>query len=351
MTQLRNAVGKSREWWGLVHVVQGPGIYDTAKMMEDIGFDGLTALQIYAPPFAPLAVAAAATKRARIATGIAVAATRSPLETAMLSMDMDRISNGRFILGLGTGVLSVNMGSYGLPEFKMVAHLRDTVKAVRHIVKGAHKGLEPYEGTYFKADFKELMQTAPPVREAIPIWIAALRDKVLQTALELADGLMLHALWSPGYSSAMVPTITESLRKYGRKREDIEINAWPWVAINNDQRMALDDARPTVAAYAGIKAYENFFEARGFLKEARICQEAEQNHGNVLPILNKVPDEMVKAFCACGSIEQVLEQLEPYWDAADSICPMTPYRHLSMEKMMFYGQGIFQLVAAAKQLK
>ena len=76
----------------------------------------------------------------------------------------DRISQGRFILGLGTGVLSVNMGSYGLPEYKMVAHLRDTVSAVRHIVAGAHKGLEPYNGTYFKADFKELMVTPPPVR-------------------------------------------------------------------------------------------------------------------------------------------------------------------------------------------
>ena len=131
--------------------------------------------------------------------------------------------------------------------------------------------------------------------------------------------------------------------------QDIEINAWPWVAINNDRRQALDDSRPTVAAYAGIKAYESFFEARGFLAEAKICQQAEQNHGDVRSILHQVPDEMVKAFVACGSIDEVLEQLEPYWKTADSLCPMTPYRHLSPEKLYFYGAGLLQLVAAAKR--
>ena len=349
MTQAQNAVGKPREWWGLVHVAQGAAIYDTAKHMESIGFDGVTALQIYAPPFVPLAVAAVATHRVRIATGIAVAATRSPLETAMLAMDLDRVSQGRFILGLGTGVLSVNMGSYGLPEYKLVAHLKDTVGAVRHIVSGAHKGLAPYAGTHFKADFKETMLTPPPARERIPIWIAALRDRVLQLGLEVADGLMLHALWSPGYTADMGPAINASLQKYRRSRQDIEINAWPWVAINNDLRQGLDDSRPTVAAYAGIKAYEDFFEARGFLKEARICQQAEQNHSDVTSILHLVPDEMVQAFVACGSIDEVLEQLEPYWTTADSLCPMTPYRQLSTEKLYFYGGGVLQLVAAAKK--
>jgi alkanesulfonate monooxygenase SsuD/methylene tetrahydromethanopterin reductase-like flavin-dependent oxidoreductase (luciferase family) len=349
MVSAYNAVGKPREWWGLVHIVQGAAIGDTAKHMEAIGFDGVTALQIYAPPFVPLAVAAAATQRLRVATGIAVAATRSPLETAMLSMDLDRVSQGRFILGLGTGVLSVNRESYGLSDYKLVAHLRDTVAAVRHIVSGAHKGLKPYQGAYFKADFREMMLTPPPVREHIPIWIAALRDRVLQLGLEVADGLMLHALWSAGYAADMAPAIEKSLRKYGRDRRDIEINAWPWVAVNDDLRQALDDSRPTVAAYAGIKAYEDFFAARGFEKEARICQQGEQDHGNVQSILHQVPDEMVKAFVACGSLEQVLEQLEPYWTTADSLCPMTPYRHLSSEKLAFYGGGLFQLVAAAKK--
>jgi hypothetical protein len=65
--------------------------------------------------------------------------------------------------------------------------------------------------------------------------------------------------------------------------------------------------------------------------------------------MHHVPDEMVLEFVACGSVEQVLEQLEPYWSAVDSLCPMAPYRHFTMEQHMFYGAGIHKLVAAAKR--
>jgi alkanesulfonate monooxygenase SsuD/methylene tetrahydromethanopterin reductase-like flavin-dependent oxidoreductase (luciferase family) len=347
MATSTNAVGGERKYWGLVPTIPGPALSDYARRLEDIGFEGATALQIYGPPFPTLAVAGAATTRLKVATGIAVASTRSPFETAMIAMDVDRITQGRFILGLGTGLSSVNVGAYGVPDYKLVAHLRDTVGAVRHIVANAHKGLTPYDGTYFKADFKEVMLTAPPARENLPIWIAALRDRVTQLALETADGLMLHALWSPSYSVSQGPMIAASLKKYGRQRGDIEVNAWPWVAVNDDQRQAIDDARPTVAGYAGIKEYEGFFEACGYGKEARLCQQGDQ--ANSLAIMHHVPDEMVKTFVACGNPDQVLEQLEPYWTVADSLCPMAPYRHFTQEQHMFYGAGVQRLVAAAKR--
>lgn len=68
-----------------------------------------------------------------------------------------------------------------------------------------------------------------------------------------------------------------------------------------------------------------------------------------MSIVHHVPDAMVKAFVSCGSVDQMLEQLEPYWTVADTMTVMTPYRELTMEKMMFYGHGLFQLVAAAKR--
>ena len=68
-----------------------------------------------------------------------------------------------------------------------------TVGVVRYIIANAHKGLNPIDGEYFKADFEEMMLTAPPVRDAIPIWIAALQDKMTELALEIGDGLMVHA--------------------------------------------------------------------------------------------------------------------------------------------------------------
>src|SRR3546814_4390339 len=90
------------------------------------------------------------------------------------------------------------------------------------------------------------------VRDHIPIWIAALQEKMTDLAIEIGDGLMVHALWSANYTAKVQKPIFEAaLKKHSRKREDFEINAWPWIAINNDKQQAINDARPTVAAYAG----------------------------------------------------------------------------------------------------
>jgi alkanesulfonate monooxygenase SsuD/methylene tetrahydromethanopterin reductase-like flavin-dependent oxidoreductase (luciferase family) len=345
----RNAVEGERSFWGVLPVIRGSEILDAAKLMEDAGFDGVFAEQIYGPPFLPLAAAAAATTRLKIGTGIAIAAARSPFETATAALDLDRISDGRFVLGLGSSLSSCTVNLFGAPDYKLLTHLRDTVAAVRHIIAGAHTGLEPYHGVYFQADFKEMIPAAAPVRVVIPIWIAALRNKMTDVALEIGDGVMVHALWSATYTSqVMAPFIRESLAKHGRQRSEIEINAWPWVAINDDRQQAIDDSRATLAAYAGIRPYEPFFEAQGFGEQARLCQEAWEHHSDVVSVVQHVPDEMVTAFIACGSIEQVQQELEPFWEVVDSLCPMTPYRELSPEKLHLYSSAVNRLVAAAK---
>ena len=155
MSHAKNAVGAAREYWGVIPVMPGQQLLETAKLMEDIGYTGAFSYQVFGPPFIPLAVAAAATSRLKVASGIAIAGTRSPFETAMAAIDLDRISGGRFILGLGSSAPVWTQDIFGVPEYKPIAHLRDTVAAIRHIVAGAHKGLEPYDGTYFKAGFKE----------------------------------------------------------------------------------------------------------------------------------------------------------------------------------------------------
>jgi hypothetical protein len=71
-------------------------------------------------------------------------------------------------------------------------------------------------------------------------------------------------------------------------------------------------------------------------------------HGDVSSVINNVSDAMVEALVACGSVEEVLERIEPYWDVVDSLCPMTPYRDLTMEQMTTYNAALYTLVATAK---
>ena len=349
MPKLTNACGEDRRWWGVMPILPAPVMGGIAKQMEAVGFEGCFSLQIYGPPFVPMAAVAAMTDTLKVSTGIAVAGTRSPVETAFAAMELDTISGGRFVLGLGTSLHSAVCGIYGEPKRKLLTHLREVVKVVRYVNANAHKGMEPVHGEYFNAEWTEMMLTAPPVREEIPIWIAALKDKLTSMALEIGDGLMVHALWTVDYTVAKKNFIEAELARFGRKRSDVEVNAWPWIAINDDKQQAINDSRATVAAYVGYKEYEAFFDAIGFGDEARACQLAGGEHGDVSSVIKNVSDEMVEAFVKCGPVDEVLEKIEPFWDVVDWLCPMTPYRDLTMEQLTMYNGGLYQMVAEAKR--
>lgn len=349
MPSLTNARGEDRRWWGVMPILPAPVMKGIAHQMEAVGFEGCFSLQIYGPPFVPMAAVAAVTETLKVSTGIAVAGTRSPVETAFAAIELDTISQGRFVLGLGTSLHSAVCGIYGEPKRKLLSHLREVVKVVRYVNANAHKGMEPVHGEYFNAEWTEMMLTAPPVREEIPIWIAALKDKLTSLALEIGDGLMVHALWTVDYTVAKKQFIEAELTRFGRKRSDVEVNAWPWIAINDDKQQAINDSRATVAAYVGYKEYEAFFDAIGFGDEARACQLAGGEHGDVSSVIANVSDDMVEAFVKCGPIDEVLEKIEPFWDVVDSLCPMTPYRDLTMEQLTMYNGGLYQMVAEAKR--
>lgn len=342
----KNAVGEDRRYWGVIPPLPAPFLVEIAKGAEAAGMEGLFAVQVYGPPFIPLAAAAAVTDRIKVATGIAIAGARSPFETATAAMDLDHISMGRAVLGLGTSISSWTTGVFGAPEYKPLTHLRDTVGAVRHIIASAgQEHIEPYDGVYYKADFKELQPMTPPVRPAIPIWLAALREKLVRMGAEIGDGVIGHPMWSVEWTiEQMKPAIEDQLKISGRNRKDIEVSIWPWVAPNPNEAEAIDDARPTIAFYAGAAQYQSFFAAHGFEKEALACQEAVRN-ATYLEGARHVPDEMVRTFVAIGDLDKVRTRVEPVWQLADSVCFCPPSYNMTPEKMMYYQGQIAALIA------
>jgi probable F420-dependent oxidoreductase len=333
----------SRRYWAFLSAMPAPALAAAAQQAEAQGLAGIFAAQVYGPPWIPLAAAAAVTERIELASGIAIAAARSPFETAMAAIDLDRLSGGRFTLGLGASVLAWSRGIFGAPEHKPLAHLRETVEAVRHIVAGAHKGLEPFEGQYYQAHFSHLQPAAPPLREEIPIWIAALRGPAVRLAAEIADGVMGHPIWSIDWAVEHIqPDLKAGLARAGRKREDVELNLWLWCAPNDDEAEAIEDARVTVAFYAGMKQYESFFEAHGFGNEARRMQEFVQQR-DVASHARLLPDEMVRTFVVCGRYDSVRERVERAWTVADSLVLLPPVYGLPLEKLARYAGTIAKL--------
>jgi len=342
-----NAVGKARAFWSVLPVLPAPELTAVAQQLESLGFEGVFSAQVYGPPFIPLAAASTVTSKLKLGTGIAIAAARSPMETAMAALDLDRISQGRLTLGLGSSISSWTSGIFGTPEIKPISHLRDTIAAIRHIEAGAHLGLKPYEGTYFKASFEAMIQQPPPFRPKIPIILGALRETMVRLAAEIADGVTGHPMWSIDWTvNHMMPIYNAELAKHDRDRRDMTVSIWPWVAINDDKAQAIEDARSSVAYYASARQYESFFEQNGYLEQALACQAGIERNRDIMTFKDNVTDEMVETFVASGTMEEVSARLEPLWAVADHLCPTPPLWNLPPETVQAYSERIGMFVAS-----
>ncbi len=334
-------MSETRKYWGVVSPLPAPLLSQQAQQAEAMGLEGLFAPQVYGPPFIPLAAAAMATSRVKLASGVALAFARSPFETAMAAMDLDAISGGRFILGLGPSVRSWSEGFFGMPYDPPLGRLREVVDIVRRVVAASHTGeLREYRGRFYTLDFRDFQPLRQPVRPRIPIWIAALRGPLVRLGAEIADGVMGHPIWSVRWATTRIPEdLKAGLAKAGRTRSDIHVNIWQWVAPNPDPREAVQDAKATVAFYAGVAQYEEYFAAHGFREEARRLQAGVQR-GDYLSVAHLVPDEMAETFVVCGTPDQVRKRLEPVWEVADSVCYVPPSYGLDPGKLLRYAAAI-----------
>jgi probable F420-dependent oxidoreductase len=334
----------SRHWAVLAPIESGTTLTAQAQQVEAAGLAGIFAPQLYSSPFMTLGHCAAVTERVQLGSGVAIADTRSPFETAMTAIDLDRLSDGRFVLGLGTSTRVLLEDVYGVPAFdKPLARLRETVELIRVIVAGADNGkLERFDGVYHRHDWSQFQGAlVPSVRARIPIWIAAAQPRLTRLVGEIADGFISHPIHSTRWTrERALPALQEGLGNAGRARDDIHWNAWYYVAVNPDRSEALEDARATVAFYAQFEQYERMFAAHGFEKEARACQDAARRKEYATAGAAAVTDEMAESFVILGTPDECRARLEEVWDVADSFCLVPPAYALPLDKSMAYAAAI-----------
>jgi probable F420-dependent oxidoreductase len=333
----------SRQWALLTPLVPGEMLTAQAQQIEALGMAGIFVPEIFSSPFMGLGYCAAATQQVKLASGIANAFASSPFEIAMTAMDLDRVSGGRLVLGLGPSIRAWSEGFYGMPGYgKPVEHIRETIELIRLIMAKSHTGeLDKFEGKYHRHDWSTwLGPFAPPIRERIPIWLAANQKGLTRLAGEMCEGFIDHPIHGPQWILTQGrDALAEGLAKAGRDRRDIHWSAWFWVAVNNDRMEALNDARATVAFYAGMKQYEPMFTTMGFGREAQACSDALERK-DMPAWVGAITDDMAETFVILGPADECRKRVEEVWDVADSFCLCPPLGGLPPEKIMFYVGGI-----------
>jgi F420-dependent oxidoreductase-like protein len=291
-----------------------PGAAEAIAEADRLGFDSLWTAEAYGSDcLTPLAWWGAQTERMRLGTAIAQISARTPAATAMAAMTMDHLSGGRFVLGLGVSGPQVVEGWYGQSFAKPLARTREYIEILRAI--WARKEPVVFEGEHYQLPLpgtelgKPLKSIVRPLREDIPIYLAAEGPKNIALATQLCQGWL--ALF---YSPHSADLYADALADAG---DDFEVVATVPLIVHDDVDAAADMIRPMYALYfGGMGAREVNFHANvpirmGYGDAVEKIQDAYLN-GRKDEAAAAVPTELIEQLALIGPADKIRSDLEAW---------------------------------------
>jgi probable F420-dependent oxidoreductase len=319
---------------------------DAAVAAEGGGFDSVWTSELTRTSLIPATALALATSRVEVGSAVALAFVRSPLITALSALDIDDISGGRFVLGLGSGVRRLNEDWHAADFEKPAPRLRETVELVRRFIGEAQKGEEiSYEGNYVRVRVRGFERPFPQKRNEIPIYIASVGPVMTKLAGEIADGWIAHELGSPGYlKDYTLPQLEKGLARGGRSRSDLTVMVSAVCVPHSDSKEAKRRAAGLVAFYATVRTYSDFFNAHGFGEQAVEIQKRFRE-GDIDKTIAACPPEMVDALTLSGTPDEIRTRMGEYEGLADVVKLSPPTHFVPAEVTREAQQGILEMFA------
>ena len=307
------------------------GMERTARAAEEIGFDGLWASETKHDSFLPLAIAASNTGTMRLGNSVAIAFSRSPMVTAQLAWDLQELSGGRFILGLGTQVRAHVERRFSMPFDRPAARLADYIRALRAIWEAFEgDGRLDYRGEFYKHTLlSPFFDPGPISHPGIPIYIAGVNTRLARLAGGLCEGFHVHPFHSPEYvQNTVKPAIAEGAESEGRDPESVELATSAFVISGQSEsetREQRETIRSQISFYASTPTYRTVLEAHGWEEVGdRLSGLAREKRWGEMP--REITDEMLAAFAVEAAPDEVGPALrERYEGLIDRVALYTPF--------------------------
>ena len=299
-----------------------------ARDLESAGVDLAWGGEIYGFDLATsLAFLAGQTERMQLMSGIFPVYSRTPTLIAQTAATIDALSQGRFILGLGTSGPQVIEGWHGRPFSKPLATTRETVEVCRLVWSGERV---IYEGDAIQLPLpadqgsglgKPLKFMGRPFRQDIPIFIASIGPKNVEITAELADGWQPIFFVPDRFRDVWGESLDAGLAKRDASLGPLQIVAGGPVAFGSPDddhvKAAREGARANAGFYVGGMGardknfYNDLFKRYGWVDEAQTIQELFLS-GEREKAFAAVPDEFLDLSCLCGDEGYVRDRLDAY---------------------------------------
>lgn len=311
---------------------------------ERSNLHSIWATELYRTSFQQLAAAASVTTKIKLGTAVALAFVRTPLITSITSLDLDELSSGRFILGLGTGAKRTNEKFHGITHRKPVKRIRECIELIRRITSQAHTNNEiDFDGEFYKVKTTGYKRPFEPVRTKIPIFLAGVGSKMVQTSAECADGYIGHVVCSLKYiEEIIVPSINKGLEITTKSKEDFLTSSIITCAISDDIEKVRKSAKGTIAFYAIVKTYRAPFELHGFAEHADKIREAYFRK-DIKGMMNNVTEKMVDTFSVVGSAEECIKKIDRYRKYIDLPILSAPHYFIDFKEVKEYQKTLLEV--------
>jgi F420-dependent oxidoreductase-like protein len=294
---------------------------------DRLGFDSVWTAEAYgSDALIPLAWWGSQTERIKLGTAIVQISARTPAATAMAAMTLDHLSGGRLILGLGVSGPQVVEGWYGQRFEKPLARTREYIQILRDI--WARNGPVTNEGPHYPLPLpggtglgKPLKSSIHPLREDIPIYLAAEGPKNIALAGELCDGWLALFL-APSMNDFYRDALAEGLNRPGARQtsDSFEVAASVPLIVTDDVEAAADAMRPMYALYfGGMGAKSANFHANvpirmGYEAEVKKIQDLYLE-GHKEEAAAAVPTKLIEQLTLIGPADKIRHDLEAWRDS------------------------------------
>jgi probable F420-dependent oxidoreductase len=326
-----------------------PMIGAMAQMVESAGFESCWAAETTTSAFVTCQIAIQATSKIKVGTAIALAFPRSPTITAMESMDLDELSGGRFMIGLGTQVKRVNENRFGVKFEHPAAKLKEYAQVMR-TVWAANRGDDVvFEGRFYNITMPTFGGLRQPPPRDVPIYFAAVNKLMASYCGEVADGLLGHPLASVKYLEEVVrPAIDKGAEKAGRSPSAVNLTASPMISISDDVEQARNEVKLQIAFYATTRTYTPILELHGkehLVPDLRAAFEAKDKD----KMRSLIDDDLCDAIAVAGPADEVKDKVKRWESVADRVMVAGPWYGPSPQRMMENYQALVETFGPANQ--
>jgi probable F420-dependent oxidoreductase len=304
---------------------------DAAHAAEAAGYDGWWATETQIDPLLGCAVAAERTQRIALGTAIAVAFARNPMSVALAANDLQALSGGRFVLGLGSQIKPHITKRYSMEWSRPAARMREFVLAVRAIWD-AWAGVAPlaFRGEFYTHTLMTPFFDPGANPHGNPrIMLAAVGPLMTEAAGEVADGLLCHAFCTEHYlREVTVPALARGRAKTGRTLDGFEISG-PALIVAGDSEAEIaagaQFARAQIAFYGSTPAYRPVLDLHGW-GDLHEQLNALSKHGGWDAMAALIDDEVLHTFAVVGTPEQAIAEIRRrYGDVITRITLTVPH--------------------------